>query len=168
MGLSLLFNGFVRMLEFACSRRLYIILARIFKRREVIVSKNRPVNLNIISMKFPITAMTSILHRATGLLLFLFIPYVLWLLWYSLSSEQHFAVLSHYMSYFILRFVVWVFMSALFYHLVAGIRHLLMDCHIGDTLRGGRLGAWFVMVFTWAVIIFLGIYILIGFDNVIW
>lgn len=132
------------------------------------MSKNRPVNLNILSMKFPITAMTSILHRATGLLLFLFIPYVLWLLWYSLSSQQHFAVLSHYMSYFILRFVVWVFMSALFYHLVAGIRHLLMDCHIGDTLRGGRLGAWFVMVFTWAVIIFLGIYILIGFDNVIW
>lgn len=132
------------------------------------MSKNRPVNLNIPSMKFPITALVSIMHRLSGLLLFLFIPYVLWLLWYSLNSPQSFDVLKGYMDSFILRFVVWLFISSLFYHLVAGIRHLLMDLHIGDTLRGGRLGAWFVFIVNWGVIIFLGIYILFGFDHVIW
>lgn len=128
----------------------------------------RPVNLDITSMKFPITAIVSIFHRLTGLLLFFFIPFILWLTWYSLSSEARFNTLKHYMDFFWLRLVAWVFISALFYHLVAGVRHLLMDLHIGESLKGGRMGAWLILCINVIVIVLLGIYILVGFNHVIW
>jgi succinate dehydrogenase / fumarate reductase, cytochrome b subunit len=114
------------------------------------------------------TAIVSILHRMTGILLFLFIPCLLWLLWYSLSSAQNFQHLQHYMDYFWLRFAAWVFISALIYHLVAGIRHLLMDMHVGDSLGGGRFGAWLVMAIGFVLIVAIGVYILCGFNHAIW
>ncbi len=132
------------------------------------VKTERPINLKITSMKFPITAIVSIFHRLTGLLLFFFIPFVLWLAWYSLSSESRFNSLKHYMDYFWLRFVAWAFISALFYHLVAGVRHLLMDLGFGESLQGGRFGAWLIFVVNVIVIVLLGVYILVGFNHVVW
>jgi succinate dehydrogenase / fumarate reductase cytochrome b subunit len=111
-------------------------------------------------MKFPITAVTSILHRLSGLLLFVLIPFVLWMAWFSLSSPHNFQVLKWFMTGFWMRFIVWVLISGLFYHIVAGIRHLLMDIGLGETLEGGRFGAWFILVFTVVVIVLLGIFML--------
>ena len=132
------------------------------------MDKERPVNLNVMSMKFPVTAMTSIAHRLSGVLLFLFIPCLLWITWYSLSSQANFEHLKHFMDCFWLRLVAWVFVSSLFYHIVAGVRHLLMDLHIGVSLKGGRFGAWFIAIFSAVVIILLGVYMLLGFNHVIW
>ncbi|OGT31140.1 MAG: succinate dehydrogenase, cytochrome b556 subunit [Gammaproteobacteria bacterium RIFCSPHIGHO2_12_FULL_35_23] len=128
------------------------------------VNKERPVNLKLTSIHFPMPAITSILHRITGVVLFFFIPFLLWLTWYSLSSEQSFNNIKTFMSLFSFRFFLWVFISALFYHIVAGIRHLFMDIHIGETLKGGRYSAWFIFILSAVVIILLGIYLLIGFN----
>ena len=130
------------------------------------MNRERPVNLNIATIKFPMTAITSILHRLTGILLFLFVPFVLWVASFSLSSEQNFNVLKAVMAMFWLRFVLWIFISALFYHIVAGVRHLLMDLHLGESRKGGMYGAWFVFLFSVIVIVLLGIYLLIGFNHV--
>lgn len=129
---------------------------------------DRPVNLNVMSMRFPMTAIVSILHRLSGVLLFFMIPCLLWLLWYSLSSQANFNHMKHFMDYFWLRFAAWAFVSALLLHVVAGVRHLLMDMHIADSLGGGRFAAWLVIIVSAVFIIAMGVYILFGFNHAIW
>ena len=133
-----------------------------------VVKKQRPVNLKLTSIGFPITAISSVLHRASGVLLFLFIPAVLWTLWYSLASVSTFTALQHFMQYFWFRFALWLFLSGLIYHMIAGGRHLLMDMHFGDSLQGGRFGAIAVLFLSIAIIALFGVYILISFNHVVW
>lgn len=109
------------------------------------MNKKQVVYLNLWQFRFPITAIVSILHRASGVLLFLAIPALLWVLRASLLSESSFQAAQQCFASFPMRLALWVFLSALFYHLVAGIRHVFMDMCIGDTKAGGRVGAFLVM-----------------------
>lgn len=108
--------------------------------------KQRPVNLRLTSIKFPMTAIVSILHRISGVLLFIFIPYCLCLLQKSLQSEESFAEVSIYFSQAYAKLIVWVILSAFIYHLFAGIRHLLLDFGVGESLNGGRISAWVTLL----------------------
>ena len=110
------------------------------------MNNKRPVNLNLMTIKFPITAISSILHRISGVFLFLLIPFVLYSLQQSLVSEQAFQELGKWLQAPLLRFVFWLFLSALVYHLIAGVRHLLMDVHVGESKCGGKFGAYLVIV----------------------
>ena len=121
--------------------------------------KKRPVNLDLRTMKMPCTAIVSILHRASGFILFFFIPVFLWGLQHSLASETQFNNIQTLFNNGFLRFVVWFFVSGLLYHWVAGIRHLLMDLGIGESLKGGRIGAMIVLIISAALIIALGVWL---------
>lgn len=123
--------------------------------------KQRPVNLNLFTMHFPITALVSITHRISGVLLFFMIPLGLWLLQQSLLNEQTFAMVRGLLSHWLVKFVAWGILTGLFYHLFAGIRHLLMDCHIGETWQGGRQGAKILVVLSviMAIILFKGFFL---------
>ncbi len=123
------------------------------------VNKKRPVNLDLRTIRFPLPAITSILHRISGFLLFLLIPVLLWALSASLSSADSFAALKECFSYPIAKFCVWVILSALAYHLVAGIRHLLMDCGWGESLTGGRMGAKLILIVSAILIIAVGVWL---------
>lgn len=57
------------------------------------------------------------------------------------------------------KFVVWVLLSGLMYHLTAGIRHLIMDLGIGETLEGGKLGAKLVFIISAVLIVLMGVWI---------
>lgn len=99
---------------------------------------SRPKNLNLFTIRLPINALVSILHRATGCALFFMLPVFLLLLQYSLSSAQHYetavAILhSPYIKLMLLG-LAWVF----FHHFFAGIRHLAMDVHWMTTLMKAR------------------------------
>lgn len=107
--------------------------------------KKRPVNLNFFTIHFPITAWVSIGHRLSGFFLFLMIPALLWVLQESLASEQRWQDLARVLQHPVLYWSLWLFVAALIYHLIAGIRHLLMDIHIGESKAGGKIGAWLVM-----------------------
>lgn len=54
------------------------------------MKKQRPVNLALLTIRFPATAVASILHRASGVLVFLLIPFLLWALDRSLASPEGF------------------------------------------------------------------------------
>lgn len=123
------------------------------------VKKQRPVNLNLFTIKFPIPAIASILHRISGIILFLLIPLLLWMLQASLASEKQFLELKNSLDSFGFKFILWVFLAALFYHLFAGIRHLLMDTGVGESLQAARFSAWCVMVLTVMVVILTGIWL---------
>ena len=91
------------------------------------VKKQRPVNLDLKTIRFPVTAIASILHRVSGVITFVAVGILLWLLGTSLSSPEGFQVASSIMSGFFVKFILWGILTALAYHAVVGIRHLMMD-----------------------------------------
>ncbi len=122
------------------------------------VNRERPVNLNLMTIRFPLPAIVSILHRVSGVMLFLLIPIAMWVLDYSLTPEG-FDALHDWRDSFLAKFVIWALVAAFLYHLVAGIRHLLSDIHVGSSLQGGRLTAKLVFVFSILLVILAGIWI---------
>ena len=112
------------------------------------MTPKRPVNLNLFTIAFPVPAIVSILHRISGVILFLLIPVLLALLACSLHSSDGFKQVLSFFAHPLVKFFIWASLLALFYHLIAGVRHLLMDSHWGDSLKGGRLGAKLVLVVT--------------------
>lgn len=84
---------------------------------------------------------------------------LLWLLDMSLDSEEGFTAVQDTFKTPIFKFIVWVVLAALAYHAVAGIRHLTMDGGVGETLKGGRLGAKLVMVTAVVLFILAGVWV---------
>ncbi|MCD6038847.1 MAG: succinate dehydrogenase, cytochrome b556 subunit [Gammaproteobacteria bacterium] len=123
------------------------------------MAKQRPKNLNLFTIQFPLPAIISILHRISGVALFLFIPLVLGALKLSLSSAQDFDDLHLFLSSPLMKLLIWGFLSAFIYHFFAGIRHLLMDVHVGDELKSGQLFAKLTMVISIVFILLAGIWI---------
>ncbi len=123
---------------------------------------NRPRNIGIsdlLAIKLPITSYSSILHRISGLVIFLLIPVLLIMLDRSLESPESFAALQADMSGGFMKLILWVILSALLYHLVAGVRHLFMDMGIGESLEGGQRGAWGTLVVSGVLILLAGVWI---------
>lgn len=107
----------------------------------------RPVNLDIGSIKLPITSYVSILHRVSGVVLFFAVALLLCVFDASLESEQSFQSLKESFASPLIEFVIWAALAALAYHFVAGIRHLIMDLGFGeDSFESGRRSAWVVVV----------------------
>jgi succinate dehydrogenase / fumarate reductase cytochrome b subunit len=123
------------------------------------VNKKRPVNLDISTIKLPITAYVSILHRFSGIFLFAGVAVLLWMLASSLDSQESFAAVRDAFSNPICKFVIWAVLSALAYHTVMGIRHLIMDCGIGESLKGGQLGAKIALTLAVILIALLGVWV---------
>lgn len=123
------------------------------------MNNNRPVNLDLKTMKFPPMAIASILHRLSGIFLFIGMPFVLYLLSLSLTSEQGFEASVLLLSKLSWKLGGWFFLAALSYHLLAGIRHLLMDMGFGEQLDMGRKSAWLVIILAVISFILLGSWI---------
>lgn len=118
----------------------------------------RPKNLNLFTIYFPLPAIVSFLHRASGCFLFLCIPFLLLGLQSSLT-ESGFANFQKWHGNFIINFIFWLLIIPFCFHLVAGIRHLLTDIQIGVTLRGGRFGAALTIIVTIILVILAGIWL---------
>jgi succinate dehydrogenase / fumarate reductase cytochrome b subunit len=123
------------------------------------VKDKRPVNLDIGTMRLPITAWASITHRATGVFLFAGMAVLLWALDASLASPESFASLQESLDNPLLKLVMWAVMSGLIYHALAGVKHLIMDMGIGETMEGGILGVRIVVCLSAVLILLAGIWI---------
>lgn len=123
------------------------------------MNSQRPVNLDLRTIKLPITAYVSILHRAAGVLLFVGLAILLYGLDKSLSSEQGFAEVKACLQSPLAKFVVWVLISGLLYHMVMGIRHLIQDLGFCETLQGGRLSAKIALVVAVVLIVLAGVWV---------
>jgi succinate dehydrogenase / fumarate reductase cytochrome b subunit len=119
----------------------------------------RPVNLNLLTLRFPITAIASILHRISGFILFLFIPLFLGLMAVSLQSPEGFFLVHNVLTYPLIKLIILTLLFALFYHLLAGIRHLLMDTGLGENLKPARFTAALVMGLAIGLTVLMGIYL---------
>ncbi|RUR00061.1 succinate dehydrogenase, cytochrome b556 subunit [Legionella septentrionalis] len=123
------------------------------------MNQKRPVNLDLTSLKYPPMAIVSILHRISGLILFILLPVMLYLLGMSLRSTASFQLLQNLLVHPFYKLMLWGFSAALGYHLLAGIRHLALDMGWGEGLCAGRRSAVTVIVLAVILTIALGIWI---------
>lgn len=122
-------------------------------------TKNRPVNLDIGTIKLPVTAYVSILHRISGVVLFAVVGVLLWALDTSLSSPEGFDAVLDCLNSPVAKLVLWACLSALAYHAVAGVRHLIMDMGVGESLEGGVLGARIALAVAVVLIVLAGVWV---------
>ena len=101
----------------------------------------RPVNLDISTMKLPITAWASISHRLSGILTIPIFALFLWALQLSLESKESFQILQDNLRAPLIKVVILLVLTVYTYHLLAGIKHLIMDLGYGETFEGGVIGA---------------------------
>jgi succinate dehydrogenase / fumarate reductase cytochrome b subunit len=123
------------------------------------VTTQRPVFLDIPKMRFPVTAMISICHRLSGVLLFLLVPLAIYLLGASVASQSSFMHLKVWIHHPGIGFLIWLLLSATSFHLLAGIRHLLMDCGIFEHFKQAKVTAYCVIVGTIVLMVLLGVWI---------
>ena len=121
--------------------------------------KKRPKNLDLTTVSFPVPAISSILHRITGVVLFIAVPILLWMLQKSLDSAGYAELQAMFTESFLWQFILWAILTSVSYHVIAGVRHLLMDLGIGESLKGGRRGAWSVLVLSAIAAVLLGVWI---------
>ncbi|HNI38140.1 MAG TPA: succinate dehydrogenase, cytochrome b556 subunit [Pseudomonadales bacterium] len=119
----------------------------------------RPVNLDIGTIRLPISALVSILHRVSGVALIGAIAILLGLLDYSLRSADSFAAVISLLASVPMKLLMLAVLAAFIYHLVAGIRHLVMEFGIGESLEGGRKGAVLVIAFTAIGVVLAGVWL---------
>lgn len=107
----------------------------------------RPIYLNLFEIRQPIPAIVSILHRVSGALLFLVgLPLLLWALQTSLASPEGYRRVAGALANPIAKLTLLVMIWAYLHHLIAGVRHLLADIHIGLELSGARQSAAVTLV----------------------
>lgn len=119
----------------------------------------RPVNLNLLTVKFPITSLVSITHRVTGVVLLGGILILLWMLDVSLESQQGFEFIQGLLDAFWAKLILWAILAALAYHLVAGLRHLIMDLGFWETLAGGKASAHVSIALSIVLIVLAGVWL---------
>lgn len=124
------------------------------------MQRKRPVkNLDLLTIRLPINAVVSIMHRAAGIILFLLLPLMLIAFQQSLASEASYLALQQLFSHWLIKLFFIACSWAFFHHFYAGIRHLLQDVHWMSSLQKARLTGRVVLVliglsvllFAWSV-----------------
>lgn len=120
------------------------------------MNKARPKYLDLFQIKLPVPGLVSILHRISGLALFLFLPFLLWLLQSSLTSPESYAQYRVAFSHPLIKLVLIGLLWAFLHHLLAGLRFLALDLHYGLALRSARTTSWIVLAATLILTAILG------------
>ena len=108
---------------------------------------HRPVYIDLRKINLPVSALISITHRLSGIyVFFITLPLMLALIYFSTESEDSFNELSLFLKNyeFILGLIVLSF-CILWYHILSGVRHLIMDAHIGESLLASKYSAIFTI-----------------------
>ncbi len=105
------------------------------------MKKQRPVNLQLNTISFPPSAIVSILHRVTGVAMFFALIFVIWAWAVSVSDLNGFNQVQEMMSGIIGKIIAIGTVSALTYHILGGIRHVIMDMGHWEELESGNASA---------------------------
>jgi succinate dehydrogenase / fumarate reductase cytochrome b subunit len=121
------------------------------------IAKRRPKHLDLAKIRLPMPGFVSILHRVSGALMFLFIPFVLYLLERSLGSAEAYANMGTFVGHPIVKLALLGLLWAFLHHLFAGIRFLLLDLHVGSDLAAARSSSAAVLVVSLILTVVLGV-----------
>ena len=109
----------------------------------------RPVYIDLRKIKLPMSAFSSITHRLSGMyIFFISLPLSIYLLFVSTKNKTSFDLIyTSLQSISVFSIFVILSFSILWYHILTGVRHLVMDFfHIGETLKGAYYSSIFVLV----------------------
>jgi len=111
------------------------------------MTKQRPKYLALHQIRLPLAGFVSILHRISGLGLFLMLPLLIWLLELSLgTTPEQKATFSNVTGSCIVQLILFGLCWAYLHHFCAGIRFLLLDVHVGIEKEQARKSAVGVLV----------------------
>ena len=123
------------------------------------MKKQRPVNLDLTTIKMHPAANASILHRVSGVIMVFAIGILLLTLATSLSSAEGFTQIQGYLDGIFFKFIIFGCLSALTYHVLAGVRHLFMDLGHFEELASGNTSAKLIMIIWLAVSAVIGVWL---------
>ena len=118
--------------------------------------KRRPLWLNVSLFNLPIPGIVSILHRISGAALFLALPWLLFLFDGSLASAERYEAVRQQLAHPFAQLVVLGLVWAYAHHWTAGLRHLLLDLHIGIDLPSARASARMTLAISIALTLLFG------------
>ncbi|TRX56563.1 succinate dehydrogenase, cytochrome b556 subunit [Thalassomonas sp. M1454] len=123
------------------------------------MKKQRPVNLDLSTIKLPAAGKASILHRISGVMMVFAVGILIWTLSISLSSAEGFASVKECLEGGFFKFIIWGIVSALTYHIVGGFRHLIMDMGHLEEKGSGQTSAKFVIALWIVLSVLAGVWI---------
>ncbi|HEU6455477.1 MAG TPA: succinate dehydrogenase, cytochrome b556 subunit [Roseateles sp.] len=130
--------------------------------------KTRPVYTNIhvtqiVSYRLPAAGWVSILHRVSGLLMFVLLPFVIWMFDSSLSSEISYDGFTNVFAAGVAGIPAWFvklvalgLLWAYLHHFIAGVRHLWMDATHSVSKAQGYSSAIVTLALSLALTVVLG------------
>lgn len=121
------------------------------------MKKQRPVNLELNTIKFPPSAISSILHRITGVAMFFALLFVIWAWAVSVSSPEGFEQVQGLMAGVLGKVIAIGTLSALTYHILGGVRHMVQDKGYWEELESGNLSAKIIIALWIILTIVLGV-----------
>jgi succinate dehydrogenase / fumarate reductase, cytochrome b subunit len=124
--------------------------------------------IDALGYRLPLAGLVSILHRGSGLVMFMLLPFVMWMFDSSLTSEGSYSVFTSVFSAgvpvgslvlpgWFFKLVALLLIWAYLHHLIAGLRHLWMDATHAVTLKFGRISAVLTLVVSVALTAALGV-----------
>jgi succinate dehydrogenase / fumarate reductase cytochrome b subunit len=109
--------------------------------------------IDALQYRLPLAGLVSILHRASGVIMFVLLPFIIWMFDTSLTSEVSFAtftsVFNHgagFLPGWFFKLIALALIWSYLHHLIAGVRHLWMDATHAVSLEFGRQSAVFTLV----------------------
>ena len=113
--------------------------------------------------RLPVAGIVSILHRVSGALMFLLMPFIIWMFDTSISSELSFARFTSafgvgvgFVPGWFFKLVALAILWAFLHHLIAGLRHLWMDMRHAVSKEFGKSSAVFTLVLSIGLTVVLG------------
>lgn len=123
------------------------------------MNRHRPVYLNLFKIRLPLPGVVSIMHRASGALLFLLLPLLLYVLQLSLSSEQGFVEVQGWFGLPLVKLLLIGVIWGYLHHFCMGLRYLALDFDIGVDLPQARFSAKLVLAVSIAATILIGVWL---------
>lgn len=127
--------------------------------RASMMNKKRPKHLALHKIQLPLPGFVSILHRVSGMFLFLFLPLLLWIFYASLRSIETYTrlveILHHPLSKLVLLGLIWAYL----HHFCAGIRYLGLDLQLGSSLAKARASSKWVLGVSLLLTVLIGVWL---------
>ena len=118
----------------------------------------RPRFLDLTKIRLPLPGIVSILHRISGVLMILAIPFCIWLLELAVTDQAAFSQAAAVADSLLFKLAAAVILWSLCHHLVAGIRYLLLDIDVWIERKQARQSAVGVFIVSIVLtIVFLGV-----------
>ncbi len=112
----------------------------------MLVKQQKPKFLNLLQISMPVTAIVSVLHRLSGLLLVLILPFFIYGFYLSTQSKARFESLMNSFDSLLFQLVLIAVVWAISHHILAGIRFLLIDIDLGLSLSTATKSSWIVNI----------------------